>query len=341
MSLSRTFAKLGLVTGLMFTAIFSGVPAQAQKKGGGGGPVPPGVIYFTSNGSASAMAGDGSGKVATRSGEPSHLRHGGRWFLFNRTVDETGPGRWFAVNDAGPEWQLTIDPTDNWNGVPPAWAKDDSFFTFTGIEETATEWVGRLYLVPLTWVDDRPEAGTPRVVFEDRRSVFNEWGDYSYEGLDEVDFHFHDWAPGGTELALTRWVWGTGWVIDVLSFTPTGTTTRRLVTNGGGPKWSPDGTRVAFHRLRYAGNQEIQDVWTILADGTAPVQLTAYVPGRDRNGTSQSQPSWSPDGAYLSYTERVISNSKVTWNVCRIPSTGGSKVALTSDGRSSFARWRQ
>lgn len=341
MTVPRTLAKAGLTTGLLFAAIaFSGKPAQAQKKGGGG-PVPPGVIYFTSSGSALVMAGDGGGKVATRAGEPSQIRHGGRWFLTNRTVDATGPGRWFATNDAGTERQLTTAPTDNWNGVPPAWAKDDSFFTFTGIEETATEWVGRLYLVPVTWVADLPVAGTPTVILEERRSVFDEWGLYSYEGYDEINFHFHDWAPGGADLALTRWVWGTGWVIDVLTFSPAGTTSRRLVTNGaGGPKWSPDGTRVAFHRWRYSGYQEIQDVWTIRADGTAPVQLTTYVPGRDANGTAQFQPSWSPDGAYLSYTERVRTNSKTTHNVCRLPSAGGEKVALTTDGKSSFSRWR-
>ena len=58
-------------------------------------------------------------------------------------------------------------------------------------------------------------------------------------------------------------------------------------TKGGErfPKWSPDGTKVAFYS-DMTGNTQI---YVINADGSNQVQLTS-------NKSNDSFPAWSPDG---------------------------------------------
>ena len=66
--------------------------------------------------------------------------------------------------------------------------------------------------------------------------------------------------------------------------------TQVRLTRGDQPTWSPDGTRIAFHRVsRPASNTNI---WTMNADGSNRVRVTSA--RRDDVG-----PSWSPDGTKL------------------------------------------
>jgi TolB protein len=76
-----------------------------------------------------------------------------------------------------------------------------------------------------------------------------------------------------------------------LTFSPTGA--RALV-----PKWSPDGTQIAFFASWPAGAQNF-DIYTIPSSGGAPIRMTSD-PAR-----SASQPSWSPDGRKLAFTSRL------------------------------------
>lgn len=197
-----------------------------------------------------------------------------------------------------------------------------------------------MFVVPLVWTGGVPVPGAGRMILEVRRSVFDEFGNWSTAGSDEATFGRHDWSPSGNEVAYSRWVWGSGWVIEIANFAPETAGTRTLATFSQSPKWSPDGSRIAFNRFKHSGYQEIVDVWTILPDGSNAKQLTAYVAGKGYNGTAQMLPDWSPDGAYLVFAERIISSSKTTYNICRIPSGGGGKVYLTTDGKSSYPRWR-
>lgn len=312
--------------------------------GGGGGPVPPGTIYFNNWSGAGlywSMKGDGSGKLQSIEGEPSRQLHGNsRWFLQSEFSPSQDAYQWLAVTESGVAVPLTDSPDIRWNGFPPVWAKDDSFFSCCGVYETETEWIGRMFVIDVDWSGGVPLASAPRIILELRRPIFDEFGNYSYEGLDEVNLERHDWAPWGNEVVLTRWVWGTGYVLDIVSFTVTGVEIRPLAEQAGNPQWSPDGSRIAFNRIVYSGKQSIFDVWSVNPDGTNGLQLTTYVAGREYNGTSQQLPVWSPDGAFLTYSERVISGNKTTWNVCRIPAAGGTKTNLTTDGKSSYPRWR-
>ena len=75
-------------------------------------------------------------------------------------------------------------------------------------------------------------------------------------------------------------------------------------------------------------------------DGSSPVQLTQYVSAKNGGYTIQYGPSWSPDGAFLAYTEYVKSSSKSTYNIRRVASGGGGIVSLTTDNTSRLTGWR-
>ncbi len=149
----------------------------------------------------------------------------------------------------------------------------------------------------------------------------------------------HDWSPAGDQLALTRWVWGEGWVIDVATYSGVGMTSLEL-THGQNPDWSPSGNRIAFNRILQVGYHDNADIWTINPDASGAKQLTQYIAGKGYNGTTQSNPTWSPDGAYLAFTRQVINGSKTTFDILRVPAGGGTATSLTANGGSSWPRWR-
>jgi Tol biopolymer transport system component len=339
MFLARLRKRIALSLCLtVFAALLGSVEVSAQKKGGGTPPPPaPGTIYFlnTSTGSYWNMKGDGTGKAASIGRQPSSLKHGGtRWFLQDRTVAD-GSDQWFAATESGVSTQLTSDPTIPITGYPPVWSKDDSFFSFSALYQTDTEWIGVLYVVPLDWSTGTPVPMALLDVAEIRRPVYDEYGNYTFDD-EEAAIEAHDWSPAGNAVAVTRWVWGVGYQIDVMTFSADGVADR-VLTKGADPAWSPDGSRIAYNRHILSGYNDYADIWTVAPDGSGAVQLTQYVSTKS-SVTSQFFPSWSPDGAFLAYTESVVSSNKFTYNLRRLG--GGRTVILTTDGVSSWPRWR-
>ena len=114
-----------------------------------------------------------------------------------------------------------------------------------------------------------------------------------------TDFGFNPaWSPDGGEIVFaaesvvaspeSRDSRSELWAVDV----ETEVTRRIFEGDAVQPNWSPNGHRIAYW-MQMAGQR---DIWTIRADGTGPVAVTADAP-LDWN------PVWSPDGNYLYFFE--------------------------------------
>ncbi len=80
-------------------------------------------------------------------------------------------------------------------------------------------------------------------------------------------------------------------------------------------RWSPDGQRIAFgesYRIR-----------TVKPDGSE----NTVVVGRT-NSDFYSSPVWSPDGMHLALWHRHVKSLQFTYDLVRVPSTGGSITVL-------------
>ena len=70
--------------------------------------------------------------------------------------------------------------------------------------------------------------------------------------------------------------------------------THNTTTKDADPRWSPDGTQIAFSRYVAKGNMHSSELFIINADGTDPQRLTD-------NNVSDTYLSWSPDGQHIAF----------------------------------------
>ena len=84
--------------------------------------------------------------------------------------------------------------------------------------------------------------------------------------------------------------------------------------NGLTPRWSPDGTRIAF--------EEGGDIHVMNADGSNPVNLT-------RHPALDERPAWSPDGSQICFQ----SNRAGSYEIYVVGADGRRPIRLTHDDR--------
>ncbi|HEX7980202.1 MAG TPA: hypothetical protein VF461_16450, partial [Gemmatimonadaceae bacterium] len=127
----------------------------------------------------------------------------------------------------------------------------------------------------------------------------------------------------------------------IWTINPDGSGLLRVTSANGDffPKWSRDGSKLVFlHATPSIGTNHDKDfdVVTIRADGTDRRTLAI--------GAINENPSWSPDGAYVLFDRRDVSNP--TQEKCalyKIAAGGGAPVNLTPDrgvGSCGGASWR-
>lgn len=127
------------------------------------------------------------------------------------------------------------------------------------------------------------------------------------------------WSPDGTRLVAP---FGDG-TLKILKADGSGVLLSIPPPSGGfltEPKWSPDGTRVAY-TVTMIGNPNM-DIWVMDASGANQAPLLA--------GTEpETVPEWSPDGASIAYLRGTAPNRKV-WTA----SADGSNQAAVPGGDS-------
>jgi Tol biopolymer transport system component len=144
------------------------------------------------------------------------------------------------------------------------------------------------------------------------------------------------WSPDGSKIAFASDLPGNANIeIYVMNADGTG---RTLLCCGGAdssfggpiwdenPTWSPDGSKIAWGATRPDTLQ--RGIWTMNADGTGRVQLTA---GDDH------APDWGPDGRIV--FARWRSASAPAYDLYLMDADGGNVTLLRQDGDQQGPRW--
>ena len=165
--------------------------------------------------------------------------------------------------------------------------------------------------------DDTQPAFSPDGDHIAFRSERNSGGIYVMEATGEnvrriADHGFHpSWSPDGKEIVFSE----SGrdlpsvrnnrlsalWIVNV----PSGGQRLLVKDDAMQPAWSPGGERIAYWYMRPSAGRS--DIATIPAAGGAPVIVT-------KDGTTNWNPAWSPDGKFLYYVSDRSGNMNF-WRV--------------------------
>ena len=188
------------------------------------------------------------------------------WSPDGKRIAFTRAGLLFVIgtDGAGPR-QLTRTGRSS----QPAWSPDGRLIAFVRN--------GALLVL-------RPDGSAPRTIFR---------GGTAYAGSANAPV----WSPDGTRIAFGACCELEPPLMVILgrdgrraSIIGSGHDFDGIASEDYGPRWSPDGTRLAFTRtVWYCGRCDQNGVWTVRADDTNEVEVT----------NDGEWPEWSPDGRKL------------------------------------------
>lgn len=147
--------------------------------------------------------------------------------------------------------------------------------------------------------------------------------------------YYPSWSSDGSKIVfmkLDKWVEGKkgepcgpdGGNCEIYVVNVDGTNQVNISNNpaiDGYPSWSPDGTRIAFNRCFYRGEEEICNIFVMDPDGTNLVQVTHEPFGG-------GVPRWSPDGSRIIYQSGEIDGNH---EIYMINADGTDRVNLTNN----------
>jgi hypothetical protein len=337
---SRPLGRRGLFLAAAVIAVFSWLTASAKPPAPP--PPPAGSIYYQRGSDLYSMDGNGENATLVLAGflasglddetkASVHIHGGHRWFLtFLPVGEEIYPDglprvELCAVSDAGQTFQLSDDSTlqpnhDGWHAHHVQWSNEDTRVSWlarrwgagTDGSPAIVEW--GIYTVDL----DRDVALGPNPRAPARVPI----GYPSYVdpdgGLLWPDFEGFDWSPDET-----RVVFASNGVGLFVADAGTGATTQLIADVVTAPRWSPDGSAIAFRV--YPGGID-----TIAPDGSGRLRIVydKYSRFWDIN---YEYPVWSPDSQHVAFRRLAIKTNNVnpTVDVYRVPAAGGTEIRIT------------
>jgi len=148
----------------------------------------------------------------------------------------------------------------------------------------------------------------------------------------EVHYTVLDRAGGAGELVFVAGGQYTAYG-EIMRSDLDGTNLVRLRESGGDPRWSHDGSRIAFLAT---GDQGTRQVFVMDSDGSDVKQLTF-----DATNAAGSAPTWSPDDSTIVYTTSQTVNtpteSIITQSIRTVPATGGAPTTIIESTESRFS----
>ncbi len=265
------------------------------------------------------------------------------------------PGRIAFASDRDGNWEiytmdagqpdslqrLTQDPADD---LHPAWSRDGQRLAFTSRRG------GNADIYVMDVADGSLRAVAPRgseewsaswspdgqvLAYQSDRNGQSDVYICTIDGGEETrltpmegNHEAPSWGPEGqrlvfdSDLDVSELVHAT---INLYIMGADGSTPRRIHTNAEFPRWSPDGSTIAFISRRTGRWQ----VYLLNPDGSGLRQLT-------RGAYDARYPAWSPDGRWVAYA----GNEHGHWEVYAIRVEGGEPVQLTSSqGDSTYPAW--
>ena len=239
--------------------------------------------------------------------------------------------------------QLTFQEEAAWF---PRWAPDGSVLAFS--RETPEGWVSEIWLID-------PESGDETYLATEESVWWGaaEWspggGHIAFASGSEGDPEIYAVSVDGTtrtnltnDPGIDRSPsWPEGGRIffasdrsdmgyEIYSMDENGSDPTALTNNAVDdtyPVASPDGSRVAFVRTE----GEIQDLWVMIADGTAQFKITDSAPL-----LSHPDARWSPDGRYIAFTGNEAGQKAIL----RVDADGTGLTDLSDwQGSDELPRW--
>lgn len=127
------------------------------------------------------------------------------------------------------------------------------------------------------------------------------------------------------------------WINDIFAVDRNGLNMKRLTSVAGSefePAWSPTGGRIAYTHVAPSGRS---DIWLMLEDGSAAVNLTGDMPPT----ASRDGAAWSPDGSRIAFrqVESGVGGTTTWIYTMRADGTDKREVSRTTTGFDSRPSW--